>query len=153
MQSSYDYRIKVKDLSLQRKCIVYGWWRESIFAYLYIGCSIRGLERIFTHDVLGKAEPFAVDDEVHIWQTTRVLMLKREEELIKFFKPKYNSQHIVPCIKRARPIKPAIVCDVCQLIFNPRNQESTCWPCKAKELKIESDIIQTFSKKQKPFRL
>jgi hypothetical protein len=74
--------------------IVYGWRRGK--QYLYIGCSMRGVSRIFGRDdIIGRG--LQRSDCIDIWTfrgVSREELLKIEKNLIGVRKPLYNVVHL-----------------------------------------------------------
>lgn len=70
--------------------IVYAWKREG--KWLYIGHSNRGLERLVTHDLIGRKAPLLPSDTIELWRFPTLRMAQGvEAALIKSIRPVYNS--------------------------------------------------------------
>jgi excinuclease UvrABC nuclease subunit len=80
-----DITIPVSILS--ERAAIYAWRRGS--EYLYIGQSLRVLQRLRTHHVLGAAH-YEKTDVIDVWFCDPGERLKLEARMIKQFKPPYN---------------------------------------------------------------
>ena len=102
---------------LQGPCL-YAWKRRD--EWLYVGMSVVGIGRIFTHDVLGKVETMLPEDEIIVWFFDKIINVKdlavKETELIRKYKPKHNSNGIPVSELKKRKCR-AITCPKCQRIF------------------------------------
>jgi predicted GIY-YIG superfamily endonuclease len=83
---------------------VYGWKRGNDF--LYIGSTGNFLDRVGSHNIIGKVEPVQNQDQIIVWPGSEDFMevMAFEAELNRKFRPKYSTPLLrgeireLPCI-------------------------------------------------------
>lgn len=88
--------------------LVYGWKRDN--EYLYIGMSVIGIIRFYTHNIINVKEEMLITDNIDIWYSTLDDVKKLERQLIGIYNPKYNKIFITKSDK-------TIECFICKKEF------------------------------------
>lgn len=90
--TSPDRVVKAREFLRKHQYYCYGWWRPSLFKYLYIGKTQFGDKRLFKqkHDVIGRVEKIVDHDEFHFWDCDGMNLDEYEKFLIAFHRPVHN---------------------------------------------------------------
>ena len=86
------YQVSGTEFLMQRQACVYAWTRHNRF--LYIGSSLLGYQRLLNHHCIHRKHRIVKPDDVFMfWFYSSSIVRKKEEELIRAYRPLFNQTY------------------------------------------------------------